>query len=231
MDKNEQLRSLYSEFVTGDQNVKASNRNPDTVKMVCDCKEECEFDPTCESCWTPWTGDGKANFMVVAEAPSTRKKGTEGPCVAPPFSEIKRDNSDLSVLAQFLEDSFTGVPYFTDVLKCGISNQTAANKKAKFEKRFNNCRKFLKREIEIIEPEFIIAVGSFATEKLKIILSDMQRTDIKVISLLHYSRNASLPVSTNEKKDFIWPLQLRELLDKNIPDKNRLSNLKFFNKK
>ncbi len=228
MGKEEKLNALYSEFITGKQNENTPIRDPKRVKMVCKWEQECEFDPTCESCWTPWTGDGKARFMVVAEAPSTRKKGSEGPCVAPPFNKVKDSKSDLSVLAEFIDENFTGIPYFTDVLKCGISNQTSAHKKAKFEKRFDKCRGFLEREIEILDPEFIIAVGSYAREKLKIILTDMQRPNVEVINLLHYSRNAALPVTTDEKKDLIWPLQLQDWLDKPIKNKDRLSNLKYF---
>lgn len=159
-------------------------------------------------------------MLVVAEAPST---GTgRGATVAPGFEHVSgadRLGSPLRTFSEFIRNTVGGIPYFTDAVKCGVGSVTGGAKQKLLSQRFEKCSAYLAKEIEIISPCLVIAVGTFAYGGVCEIVEKMVGSKRPaVVKLLHYSRNASLPVSDQEKADIVWPLQLRGYFPTEVTD-------------
>lgn len=67
--------------------------------------------------------------------------------------------------------------YTTDFVKCGVPNEKPTKEKIK------NCSEYLMKEIEIINPKVIIAVGKIAFD----LLTEHIHTKIPIIFMHHYS--------------------------------------------
>ena len=177
--------------------------------------------------WTSYPGDEGTEVMIVAEAPSNT--GGPGVHIAGRFADTEIDpRSPLHILKQFVKDNYGTIPYFADLVKCGLSKQ-GDNKP--IQNRATNCyEQLLRKEIEIIKPKTILCIGGLAQEFLKKRQSqgDISR-DIALVSLMHYSRRASLPLSNEDKMNIIWKKQANKISNSEL-SKIPLTELSFFKK-
>jgi len=175
--------------------------------------------------WTAYLGSPDTYIMAVAEAPS--RKGT---FIAGNFADVpNRKKSPIHIVKEFVEDYYGTIPYFTDLIKCGVTKQK--NKNDVLKTRAELCiNYFLLEEIRIIKPRIILCIGGLA-QKLLRRYKDMDKISkgIKLIPLLHYGSQAQLNLSPDEKKDIIWKWQVGKLTRKELGQK--LSKLSYFNKK
>jgi hypothetical protein len=194
-------------------------------------KDTCDFDPDKQSCWTPWLGDEGCEHMVVMEAPSNNYGG--GPWIAPRLANYA-DSDDKEMkdktfrrFISFLRKEIGSYPYITDAVKCGIGGLAAARKSQLLKKRYKHCRGYLEKEIELLNPKFLIAVGRFADKNVRE-LDVVKERGIEVISLLHFSGQANLQLRIEDKEKYIWPYQLKKILADKLPSMGELS---FFKKR
>jgi hypothetical protein len=111
-------------------------------------------------------------------------------------------------------------------MKCGVHKQTREDKKAVFQIRTANClEQFLLKEIQILEPEIILCVGKESHVALKQCQkSGRIKATIKLVPLIHYGKQAGLPLTSADKQNLIWPLQVGKL------SREGMSELSFFKK-
>ena len=183
----------------------------------------CKVNLKKESCFTPYLGNVGTKIMLVAEAPSVKRKNV-GAHVAGLFENT--ENKSLNSIRNFVEKYFNTTPYFTDLMKCGVRKQTREEKKKIFGIRTEKCMKhYLLKEIKILQPEIILCLGYLAYTKLKEAKKNGKIDNhIKLRKLLHYGTQASWSLNAEDKLNYIWPLQLGK-----IPDA-KLSNLSYFKK-
>ena len=99
-------------------------------------------------------GNPNARLMVVGEAPGAREDDTGLPFVGPAGQFL-----DLMLASVGLSRKDTA--YICNVLKC----RPPGNRNP-LPDEIETCTPFLKRQIELVEPEVILAVGSFAAQYL-----------------------------------------------------------------
>ncbi len=110
--------------------------------------------------------------MFVAESPST--SGGIG---------IKNADQNFGVtgadklFSKIREKHGLGDCYLTDFVKCGIPGGKPTKQK------IDNCVEYLKKEIEIIKPKVIVAVGKLAKEMIE----DNLKLEIQIFFTYHYS--------------------------------------------
>jgi len=185
---------------------------PDKIESIatfkCDCQSKCQVNLSKEASYTPLLGDEGSKYMIVAESPSTSQgKG----CFLGGRSQntvpTKRNDNIKSFLEYVRGINDGKYPYFTDIVKCGLE-QTQSKGKLTFRKR--NCiEKYLIKEIQIVNPQTIICLGSFAyNEIMTLIKNNKIDASIKVVQIMHYSNRASLTMSIEDKMKIIWPMEL-----------------------
>ncbi|HHT9120641.1 MAG TPA: uracil-DNA glycosylase family protein [Candidatus Hypogeohydataceae bacterium YC41] len=176
------------------------------VDFACENKSKCEVKES-EPIWSPAFGTEGTKVMIVAEAPSAAEgKG--------PFSGglvkqwTKKIEPYYYALFQFVEEYYS-TPYFTDLVKCGVSKQTKEMKKS-LKKRISNCvERFLLREIAIIHPRDILCLGKESYCTLKKLQNEGKiKRNIKLFQLIHCSNQARLTLSLQDKENVIWPFQI-----------------------
>jgi uracil-DNA glycosylase len=119
--------------------------------------------------------------MFVCESPGPTKKYGENsvkvePCWFPSERKRWRDNRFLDVRKKYgLENC-----YITNVVKCGVRQG-----KKHPEEECINCSEWLRKEIEIINPKKIVAVGLNAEDILK--KNHKYIPQKKLITIKHYS--------------------------------------------
>lgn len=218
MNSHSKLIELFSkDFICEDLLIrtKADNfRCPNINKCQIETKEEAQ--------WSPVFGDPDSQVMIIAEAPSTA--GGIGPHIGGKMLDWNEDI--IKPLKNFVKEYYNTAPYFTDVVKCGVSKQTK-DIKSILPKRIKNCvERFLLNEITIINPTDILCIGKMSYLTVKELKKNHKiNGNIKLFPLLHYGRQANLPVTSYEKEKFIWPLQI----GKNIGSK--IKELKYFSDK
>ncbi|MBC8147183.1 MAG: hypothetical protein H8E98_04285 [Bacteroidetes bacterium] len=189
------------------------NKDFHSDKFYCGFIKECEVSIGKEPIYASYFGEEKSIVMLVAEAPSS--SNGVGVNNVKYFDEIENDKkSPLYLIKNFIKEQYNEIPYFTDLVKCGLAKQK--NKKI-LKKRAEYClKKYLLNEIEIIKPEIIICVGKLSYEFISKAQenSDISK-DIKVVNIIHYSRQANLPLD-DEDKEFLWKIQLEILKHKQI---------------
>lgn len=118
----------------------------------------------------PWPGSGNldSKVMVVGEAPSPNRKSFEN------FSERSREVLDAMLKQLGLDRSRV---YITNAIKCQLRNVS----KEKKESILEYCLKHLKREIEILQPRVVIALGETAG---RAVLRIKQESGAKFTSVL-----------------------------------------------
>lgn len=160
--------------------------------------------------------------MIVAEAPSS--KGGIGPHIGG-LVEKWDDEDAVNSLFRFVKTMFETIPYFTDLMKCGVMRQTRDAKRV-FKKRIVNCLgMFMLKEIQIINPKIILCVGIESYNALTL-AKETGRVDesIELVKLIHYGKQANLPLSSSDKENIIWPYQVGKL------DPERIKGIDFFSK-
>jgi|GEM_PF-2803843 len=216
MSKTDKLISLFTtEFITDDFLSKGKAKD-----FRCPLIDKCAVNKAEEPIWSPALGDESTTIMIVGEAPSRRKKGGAGPHIGGQFKDWT-DGEAVHSLLRFVKSHFGTIPYFTDVMKCGVASQTRAHKNAVFEIRSRNCvKRFLLKEIEIIDPETILCLGKTSFIALKKAQeSGAIKASIRLINLIHYGKQAGLPLTAKDKETILWPLQLGKV------SVNSISNL------
>lgn len=190
------------------------------MKFTCPKIKECKVNEETEPIWTSYIGDDNSNVMVVAEAPS--KTGGTGAQIGGLTIDNMKDPG-LRALFNFVKNYFNTIPYFTDLMKCGVAKQTKEYKKV-FKIRKSNCVKhFLLKEIEILKPRVILCVGSESFNEIKNAREKgIIKNEIEVYKLLHYGRQANLPIKSDDKEKIIWPYQINRI------SKDKLTELDYF---
>lgn len=121
------------------------------------------------------------------------------------------------------------MPYYTDLVKCGPEN---TRNKTLIRQRAKKCvDMFLMKEIKTIKPEYIYCIGKLSYICPLKRSNELKRKNgdfIKVIPLIHYSKQANLPLTLKDKQH-IWKWQLRDVAKKYDGDLS-LKSLSFFNK-
>jgi len=215
VSKTDKLVSLFADdFITHDFFSKGRAKD-----FKCPLLDKCAVNKAEEPIWSPALGDESTTLMIVGEAPSRRKKVGAGPHIGGQFKDWT-EGVALQSLLRFAKTHFNTVPHFTDVMKCGVASQTRAHKKAVFETRTRHCsQRFLFREIEIIDPETILCLGRTSFDTLKKAQQNGSvKPSIKLVNLIHYGKQAGLPLTAEDKETILWPLQLGKISVNAITD-------------
>jgi len=105
-------------------------------------------------------GNVKARIMFIGEAPG--RKGADRTRI--PFtgdqSGVNLDRFLNSI--QLKRDQI----FFTSAALCNPRSESGANRRPT-QKELSNCSDFLRRTIEIVEPQVVVTLGSVALEALK----------------------------------------------------------------
>jgi hypothetical protein len=222
--KNEQIKELFKkDFAIGEWGENGERKV--AREFTCSCQDSCKVEKDSPK-HSSWLGDEDTKIMLVGEAPSNQGKGK---CYfSGNFSKYIIDNpkgnKNFRILYDFFSNNDEGnsrpVPYFTDLMKCGVPKQK--DKKGLSKQRITNCTaKFLKKEIEIIKPEKVYCIGKTAYNEVKKLGLEK---NIEIIYLLHYSGQGNLQIPIDDKK-MIWKIQMGELKDKDA--ENAILRLKF----
>ena len=182
--------------------------------FTCPKQSQCKVDQKNEPIWSPGIGDEGTSVMIVAEAPS--KKAGLGPHISGLMETFSHEEA-VNGLLRFVKKHFNTVPYFTDLMKCGVAEQTKQAKLV-FRDRTSNCvEHFLLKEIEIIKPLVILCIGASSFYALKQ-CKETGKIDenIKIVKLIHYGQQANLPLTKEDKENIIWPLQLGKISPEKI---------------
>ncbi len=220
MSKTEKIIQLFSNvFDTGDFYTRGEAHG---FKCPCMEMEECSVNKDQEPIWSSCLGDEDTNVMIVAEAPSS--KGGTGPHIAG-LVENWNDEETVNSLFRFVRAHFNTIPYFTDLMKCGVERQTK-NAKRIFKKRIANCVSvFLLKEIRLIKPKIILCVGVESYNAL-IHAKEIGKIDgtIELVKLIHYGKQANLPLTSSDKENIIWPFQVGKI------NTDKIKDIEFFSK-
>ncbi len=207
MNRNQRLEKLFGEIFVPETNFRERGK---ARAFNCPDKEDCQVDEAKEPIWSPFFGDETCTIMLVAEAPSLGGKKNAGPHIGGLFDELEiRDGYGLKLLREFAKELGGGkCPHFTDLMKCGVSAQDNKSKNEKFGCRRQKClERFLLREIEIINPKIILCVGKVSFDAVSQVRDRIPQS-VEIYQLLHYGAQANLPLSAEEKKSIIWPIQV-----------------------
>jgi uracil-DNA glycosylase len=219
MTTNDKIIELFKEHF------KASNFSQKCTASSFSCPylEECKVDIRKEPSWTPALGDDSTKIMVVAEAPSA--KGGPGPHIGGYVKDWTNEES-VNALFRFIGNCFHTVPHFTDLMKCGLRRQTKEKKGEMFKSRIRNCiEQFLLKEISIINPESILCVGKTSFDALEREQEEGRiNRSIKLFYLIHYGKQANLPLDNIDKEEIVWPYQVNKL------PREKIMELSFFKK-
>jgi len=223
MTKNDEIFKLFSEaFVTRD-----FRECSPALSFSCPNKTVCKVKKTEEPIWSPSVGSDNTRIMIVAEAPSNADG--PGPRIGGLFEDREgTKQSPIHLLREFVRGKWNTTPYFTNLVKCGVASQS---NKDILKKRVPFCfDRFLRREIEIIEPDIILCVGAVAYTKLGRYQSEnLVGRSMELFQLIHYSRQAQLPLSPEDKVSLIWKWQVKDISLDEIA-KMPLSQLSFFSR-
>lgn len=166
-----------------------------------------------QSCIGGYWGDEKAKALIVAESPSGKSifygrffgKVDNQKDLAKPQDTFRR----------FVMDNITNniTPFFTDVVKCGVSGLGKRNKFKTLNNRFIQCSKYLTKEIKILEPDIIICAGGFAFKKINEIRDTFNKIkEPLILKFTHYgsgSYKGSYDKGLENLENKIWPEELK----------------------
>lgn len=194
-------------------------------RFICKYKDKCKFNIKNEACHTGYFGDDNSKVMLIAEAPST--SGGKGVFRGGNTKNITRNKkSELYDLIEFIKKEYGYYPYFTDAIKCGVAKQNNKGNILKIRKKY--CVEYLLKEILIMNPDEIICIGNMSkkiiNENKDKIIRDLNK-EVKIRNLIHYSKQGSLPLHIEDKKNIIWRIQCGKLSKKEI-EKTSILNLK-----
>ena len=223
MTKNERISKLFSKNFKDDDIFKIGPAKA----FSCIHEKECDVNKKEEPIWSAAICDENTNIMIVGEAPSNT--GGPGPHLGGLFKDWEANKkSHFDAQRKFVKKYYHTIPYFTDLVKCGVAKQS--NKK-KLNKRIERCSDYLLvKEIQIIRPKFILCAGGVSHSILKKRQKENKiDSSIKLVPLMHYSRQAGLPLSIEDKLNIIWKWQTNSG-SRNEIKKMPLSVLSYFKK-
>lgn len=233
MKKNENKIDLYKKITQ--KYIKENKPKKDIPKndeFVCKNWKSCKVNRSFkkQSCVGGYWGDEKAKALIVAESPSGK-----GIFYGRFFGKV--DNQmDLAMpqdtFRKFVMKNITNniTPFFTDVVKCGVSGLGKKDKFKTLNKRFIHCSKYLTKEIKILEPDIIICAGGFAFKKINEIRDTFNKIKEPIIlKFTHYgsgSYKGSYEMGLNNLENKIWPEELKNQKSK-FTNLTRLINATF----
>ena len=202
-EKNSRLIELFvSRFGDGDW---PNDGKVKECKFKCTKSDECNVREGSPK-YTGILGSNDTDIMIIAEAPSASggSKAYFGGNVETLFEKDQKSDTLQNIIRYIKANNPS--PYFTDVIKCGVPKQS--NKKTLNAKRRNNCiKEFLIEEIKIINPKVIFCVGNMAFNVIRKLIKEKKVSEkTKIIKLIHYSRQANLPLTDSDKNE-IWKIQ------------------------
>lgn len=214
---------FHSELYSGNVDLLKRGKTKDTY-FSCKFSEACGVDPKKHPIWSPAFGSKDTNVMVIGEAPSATEGS--GANVGGRFEEWE-DNTKSRVVQfrNWVYDEFKSFPYYTDFVKCGLNRQIREDKKVLTSRRSNCFNNFLKHEIEIMDPEYILVLGTLFKDFLDKVIDNRFKPRIKY--LMHYSPQARLQLSIKDKRKIIWKLNVGKLTKREI-DNMKLTELSYF---
>jgi uracil-DNA glycosylase family 4 len=107
-------------------------------------------------------GSLKPKVMFVAEAPG--RQGADRTRI--PFSG-DRSGANFRVLLESIGLERKDI-FITNAVMCSPRSATGANRKP-HRSEINNCSSFLKRQLELLDPQVLVTIGGVALEALKAI--------------------------------------------------------------
>jgi uracil-DNA glycosylase len=192
------------------------------VAFTCEKQSECKVNQKKEPIWSSGLGTESTEVMIVAEAPS--KKGGLGANITGLVADWPNEEV-VQALFRFVKEYYNTVPYFADLMKCGVYAQTKQAKKVFSIRKINCIEHFLIKEIAIVKPKTILCLGSVSYKALEDCKKLGQiKNDIKLVKLIHYGKQANLQLTSKDKEKLIWPFEAGKI------DKNKMSELHYFNK-
>lgn len=120
----------------------------------------------------PGYGDFNASILIIGEAPGRLgadvtgipfTKDRSGVFLQKMLCKIKLNEGDPESLKPRLKDV-----YITNVIRCNPQTSTGLNRKPSLDE-IENCKDFLKKEIDIIKPQLVVSLGLLSS---RIILND-----------------------------------------------------------
>lgn len=203
-------------------------------RFNCKFKKECKVDPEKTPIWTPFFPDNRnSKYVVVGEAPSGSKGS--GIFIGGKFSKMEDINgSEITGIREFVKENYGEIPYFVDLVLCGVPKQ---KDKKKLETRYEKCiSNILFEMLKSVDPEKIFCLG---TRTHKVLLKNLKELEEKkkeklkgkkfsnrLVKLMHYSKQAQLPLNIEDKKKIIWEWQTGRLKKEDL--KENLIKLSFF---
>jgi len=140
--------------------------------------------------------------MFIAESPST-SGGTGKFRPNANFSSTPADKLFYQVKAKFgLENCYT-----TDLVKCGISKGKPTNCK------INNCLNYLKKEIEIVKPKVLVAVG----KSIKIEENGKLVDTGDFATFLRQKLSPAIPIASTWHYSYVWNRCQSKIEDRDNP--------------
>ncbi len=104
-------------------------------------------------------GDQKPHWLVIGDTPN-EKDEVEGI----PFAE--QEGSLLNNMLRAIGLSIDGSVYFTNLVKCRAQDE-AGNLRPPSAEEIHACRPFLQRQIQLMQPRLILALGKTAAQALR----------------------------------------------------------------
>lgn len=226
-------RTMFGSVANLGRHLSAGSESVPVTCFCCPHRTDCLVGAA-DPIYTGWLGDCESDILVVGEAPSSSKAASSADgkaanldcdCVGGSEFEqvhlsgytrniVAQPKSDLAEFIKFVLGSCLQrmgehlSPYFTDVVKCGLPKQNANGRKL-LKMRAQYCvEHILVHEIEIIEPRIIACAGKTAFATIKALkAAGKVPASTTVIPFIHYSRQAQLPLTTEDKVNSVWPIQ------------------------
>jgi len=202
------------------QNIKKiTGKFIDEKKCICDHQRDCEFRPGEDACMGLLWGGDDSKILVIGEAPSGED-----------ITNSQKWNAtyDFGVVRDFLGKKYGMTPHFTDAVKCGFGSGKNIDKKGKrsFKKRFQNCKEYLKEEIDLIKPEKVFCMGKKSYENVIQNVKYLFEKEMDVYYLTHYSKLTNLQIKIGDKEKIVWNAEIDYQLGK--PAKIDLNDLEYY---
>lgn len=126
----------------------------------------CNRCPIGQSCTTRVFGSGPLNakIVLVGEGPGRQEDGEGNPFVGPAgrkLSEAIERAKEESGIDEVVRENI----YFANVAKCRPTNASGGDRAPNTEER-SNCAGYLFKQIKLIKPKIVLAVGRIAMETL-----------------------------------------------------------------
>jgi uracil-DNA glycosylase family 4 len=144
--------------------------------------------------------DSEIDCVIIGQNPWFNNKKNEESVYCPCFG----DKSEKILLSFFNKFPFNfSRLWITNAVKCSVEKNDAN----KVYNVFDNCKEFLKEEIETLKPKLIVTLGDVANKVSMLFLRD-ENINIQRIKILH--PNA---LSYNNSRDTEYEQQIKNVYD------------------